>query len=145
MPSTPDSPTTPLGAALRTGREHAGLSIRQAAGLAKFSPTTWTALETGTRTKAGAQVPVGRPAAGLVIAAARVIGLDAEDALTLAGYDPRHWIAPEGQADMAAVDEQVVVDRISLLTGEQLAAVNAVVHVMLAKRPTADLDEEGAA
>lgn len=130
MPSTPDSSTTPLGAALRAGRRHAGLSIRQAAKLANFSHTTWDTLETGTRAKAGSRVRA-RTTAGVVIAAARVVDLDPAEALRLAGYDPEHWI-PADASEAPPADARTVADRIALLTGERLNAVAAVVHLMLA-------------
>jgi hypothetical protein len=136
MPSTPETPLTPLGAALRAGRERDRLSIRQAAKLAKFSHTTWTSLETGIRSTQGEKVSAGKPDPGFVIAAARVVDLDVAEALRLAGYDPRHWTTAP-QPDGPVADHRTVAERIALLNDTQLAAVAAIVHLMPAPTPRA--------
>jgi hypothetical protein len=134
MPSNPETPSTPLGAQLRAGRERVGLSIRQAAKLANFSPTTWATLETGTRDQGGEKV-TSKPTTTTVIAAARVVDLDVAEALRLAGYDPRHWTTP--QSDGPVADHRTVAERIALLNDTQLAAVAAIVHLMPAPTPRA--------
>jgi transcriptional regulator with XRE-family HTH domain len=147
MPSTPDTPTTPLGAELQAGRKRAQLSIRRAAELANISRTTWATLETGTRIEQG--VPkASRTTPGFVIAAARVVNVDPAHALRLAGYDPEHWF-PADVAAAAPADARTVADRIAMLSGERLNAVAAIVHLMLAPEhrgvDTAADDESGAA
>lgn len=141
MPSTPD--TTPLGAALRAGRKSAKLSIRQAARLANCSPTTWTTLETGTRTEHGARKQSGTTPR-FVITAARVVDVDPAEALRLAGYDPEHWF-PTDTSEAPPADARTVADRIALLTGERLSAVAAVVHLMLTpdQRRTDNAEDDG--
>jgi transcriptional regulator with XRE-family HTH domain len=79
----------PLGARIREAREAAGLGVNRAAKRANIAPTTWTAIEEGTRIRqGGGDHQRAKPSKPSVIAAALVVGLDVKEALALGGYDP---------------------------------------------------------
>lgn len=78
----------PLGPRLLKLRETAKLSIRDASTAAGFSTATWAALEKGYKSPGGGVRVDYTPRAENVVAAARVVGMDAQEALRLAGMDP---------------------------------------------------------
>ena len=127
----------PLGAVIKAARERAGLSVREAAGHAEFSPTTWTSIETGTRIKrGGGEHEPTRPKPGVIVAAANVVGVAVDTALELAGYDPSVY-SPSSSAPLTR-SERSVAQRVALLSPEERAAVGSVVDAFLAGHPQAE-------
>lgn len=108
--------------------------MREAAKLTTFSRTTWTSLETGTRIKEGGGVHApAKPRPDTIMQAARVVGVDVNEALTLGGWDPRVY-----NPDYAATRLE---QRLALLSPEQQAAVGWVVDAFLAAEVPAQAQE----
>lgn len=127
---TTDSDTQqwPLGPKLRDARKSAGLSQREAAQAAGFSPTTWGQLESGTK-KLGQGVEVAmRPRPSVVQAAAQVVGLDVAEALRMAGHEPGNRDQPPPSAP--TVSQRRLVDVFASLTQRQRHAVMEIVESM---------------
>jgi transcriptional regulator with XRE-family HTH domain len=103
----------PLGPKLEKLRGKAKLSIREASTKAGFSAATWSALEKGYKTPVRGQQVDYTPGADNVIAAARVVGMDAADALRLAGLDPAK--APEIRSGGRTVGEREILHLIAQL------------------------------
>jgi transcriptional regulator with XRE-family HTH domain len=80
-----DTADWPLGPVLTAAREERGLSLREAAAAAGFSKDTWSALEKGYRGNGARRSDARKPDARNVIAAARVVGLNINEALRLSG------------------------------------------------------------
>jgi transcriptional regulator with XRE-family HTH domain len=119
-----------LGALIKAARERLGLSGREAARRAGFSPTTWSAVEKGTRIKSGGGGHErAYPKPGVIVAAANTVGVDVAEALRLAGYDPDVY-NPSSSAPLTR-SERTVAQRVSMLSPEQQAAVGTVVDAFL--------------
>jgi transcriptional regulator with XRE-family HTH domain len=123
----------PLGDVIKRARERLGLSVRAAAKLMDVSPTTWSSVETGTRVKrgGGGHEPA-QPQASVIIAAARIVRVDVDTALRLAGYEPSVY-NPASAAPLTR-SERTVAQRVSMLSPEQQAAVGTVVDAFLGRR-----------
>lgn len=82
----------PFGPALEKARISAGLSVRAAARRTNraISSGRWYQLESGIQKAKGQEIPVGTTPA-TVAAAALAVDWDVNEALTVAGFDPRDY------------------------------------------------------
>ncbi|MFE2751494.1 helix-turn-helix domain-containing protein [Actinosynnema sp. NPDC059335] len=128
----------PLGEVLRTARRARKLSMREAAAKAGFSVTTWSAMESGMRKVGGGQTQPARPEVGNVIAAAKVVGVDHNEALHL--LDPATYDAPNrpSPAGRPTVSERELARKVTRLSPWQRWLVNGVVDEMLRAEPDPD-------
>lgn len=136
--------TWPLGPVVRTARETAGWSEREAGKRAGIAAATWKALETGQRPN-GDQT---RPQSSAVIKAARALRLDVNQALELAGYDPRLEnpdFNPSARNGAPPKSQRAVGEMIDRLTPRQYDAVVEIVESMLrpdgAEEPTRSAED----
>lgn len=108
----------PLGIALRRAREHAGLSVRAAARRTQgaISSGRWYQLESGYQKAGGHNIPVGTTAA-TVAAAAKAVGWDINDALSVAGFDPLDLPQPKQSPLEAATDEELAAEFLRRMKG----------------------------
>jgi hypothetical protein len=98
----------PLGPALEKARIRAGLSVRAAARRTHgaISSGRWYQLESGVQKAKGQEIPVGTTAA-TVAAAALAVDWDIDEALRVAGFDPRDYTPQkqQGPLQQASIDE----------------------------------------
>lgn len=85
----------PFGPALKKARISAGLSVRAAARRTNsaISAGRWYQLESGIQKARGQEIPIGTTPA-TVAAAAKAVDWDVNEALTVAGFDPRDYQPP---------------------------------------------------
>lgn len=85
----------PFGAELRRRRTLAGLSVKAAARRTNgvISDGRWYQLESGVQKIRGQSIPIGTTPA-TVVAAAKAIDWDIDEALTTAGFDARDYQPP---------------------------------------------------
>lgn len=130
----------PLGPIVRAGRERAGLSISEAARQARTSATTWTSVETGTRTTKSGPKP-NIPQATIIVAVVSVLNghleradrIDIDKALELAGYEPavHNPVRDPSHAGPPPVSSRVIASKSEQLTPRQRAAVHSIIESML--------------
>lgn len=78
-----------VGEALRTHRQLAGLSVREAAAHAGVSQSRWRQAEAGYESRQGRKIPV-QVTPNRLVRMARAIGLDPIVLLEIAGHDTGH-------------------------------------------------------
>lgn len=133
----PGGSSWPLGPVVGEALTRAGLSDREAGKRAGIAAATVKAMVTGHR-------PTGeptRPQSAAVIKLARVLRLDVNQALELAGYDPRIEnpdFQPSARTGRPPKSQRAVGNLLDRLTPRQYDAVVEVIESML--RP--DGDEE---
>lgn len=128
----------PLGPVVKRARLDAGWSLREAGAKAKISATTWSSVETGTRSDGKGGAEPSKPQASVIVSVANAIGMDVNEALTLAGYEPElnnPNFQPGGKG-RPPKSQRAVADLIARLTPRQYNAVVEVVESML--WPTGD-------
>lgn len=113
----------PLGTQLKALRKEAGLSLRAAAQAAGITAPTLDAMEKGYRAGPGGRyIPARNPDANNVIRAAEAVGLNAAEALRLAGH-----LAPAAvPTSKASVGVRALAEKFALLPEafrEHLAAI----------------------
>lgn len=95
----------PLGPALKRARGK--MAIREAARRAGISEGRWRQLETGYQRSGGYRIPISTTAK-TVIAAATAAGMDVDDALVMAGFDPADYppdAREDGGADLSELSD----------------------------------------
>lgn len=120
-----------LGAELMAARKQAGFSQREASRQAGFSVTTWGQLETGRKKLGGDVVLVANPRPSIVVAAAKVVGLDPARALRLAGHDPAQYLSLADSSAPATVSQRHLAERFAVLDERQRRALLELIEAML--------------
>jgi hypothetical protein len=107
----------PFGAELRRHREARGLSVKAAARRAKgVSDGRWYQLEKGYQQLAGQRIPIGTTPA-TVVAVAKAIEWDVNEALGVAGFDPID-VPDEKPSPLAAIpDEELAAEFLRRMRG----------------------------
>lgn len=131
-----------LGAELKAAREQAGFSQREASRQAGFSVTTWGQLETGRKKLGGDVVLAANPRPSIVVAAAKVVGMDPARALTLAGHDPAQHLSLADSSAPATVSQRHLAERFAVLDERQRRALLELIEAMLPSARAA-ADEPG--
>jgi transcriptional regulator with XRE-family HTH domain len=128
-----DTSPWPLGPALEQARTSRGLATREAARIAGISDTQWRNMERGYELRKGNKIAVS-PRADTVERAARVVGLNVEQALRLAGLEvslpdlAEHDTGP----DLSAVD---LDDLLGELRRRAVGAVRAATEEDISTNP----------
>jgi transcriptional regulator with XRE-family HTH domain len=123
----------PLGPVVKRARLDAGWSLREAGTKAKISATTWSSVETGTRSDGKGGVEPSKPQSSVIVAVANAIGMDVNEALKLAKYDPdlhNPNFKPGGKG-RPPKSQRAVADLIAQLSPRQYAAIVETVQSML--------------
>lgn len=101
----------PLGPVLEKARIERGLATREAARRAGFSDTLWRTLERGYELRKGTKFPAS-PRANTVAAAAKVVGIPVDSALSLAGLSVRD-LGPEPDApDLSGISDDQLLEEV---------------------------------
>jgi hypothetical protein len=137
----------PLGPIVERARLDAGWSLREAGAKAKISATTWRSVETGTRSDGKGGVEPSKPQSSVVVSVANAIGMDVNEALTLAKYEPELHnpnFKPGGKG-RPPKSQRAVADLIARLSPRQYAAIVEVVESMLWPNDDQQPTQDGAA
>jgi hypothetical protein len=107
-----DEDLTDLGAYIEAAR--GGMSKREAARRAGISEGRWRQVVTGKQKAGGGVVVPANPRRETVIAMARAVGADANEALRRAGMSPSQaetfWRVPDAPVEISAVAEAILHD-----------------------------------